>query len=230
MSERLTRAFEGLVATNRWSGVRLHARMRDPIRGVIALDVTYPSGVMFCCYEPGCHFCWAGGSFRRLRAALDDAGFDVPFPITLHVDYVVERGSRFGVNRAFMRDPSTEEEHRFEHTYRESGCGFMPVPHFLAACDASDEPPALISTLRALAKTDEVDDAQVGIRWLSTEEWRPSPAKERICVIGNRDLAERLAARLDTRVCTAWMRPDADPGATPGLHAPAPGDPLYFVM
>lgn len=102
LHDRLTRAFVEVFATNRnrfWAGgpgyygVRLTAVAADASE--VELEVTFRSGVRYCCFESGCHFSYYEEcGWRHLRECMDRQGLAfLPLPTIRKFRAVIEPGA-----------------------------------------------------------------------------------------------------------------------------------------
>lgn len=97
-TERLTRAFAELFATNSFQGGGTYGVRLENVAAegsAVDLVVTFLSGVGYCCFESACHFeHYTPRGWSRLRGCMDRQGLAAsPLPTIRTFRGVVERGA-----------------------------------------------------------------------------------------------------------------------------------------
>jgi hypothetical protein len=120
METDLTPVFEELFATNRGpDGARpdygIRAVCPSSAMDEIQLTLTFKTGRVYCCGEPGCHF---APNWSRLRSIASRSGISLGVPLELHLHGVVEAGSTF-TSTVKVGGPEANAPYVFDETYSE---------------------------------------------------------------------------------------------------------------
>lgn len=126
LRERLTRAFEDVLAANvpwfggggpGYYGVHLENVAEDGSE--VELILTFRSGTRYCCFESGCHFAdYDRRLWARLRESMDRHGLShIRLPVIRKFRGVIEAGAVMTPDRtnpAYRSDAQTYETGPFE--------------------------------------------------------------------------------------------------------------------